>query len=165
MKRSSSRLTLTALTFSVVLLAGVLVRYTMAQAKAPATKAPAKKSTVLKSAADLKWTDVPDVKGVQQAVLWGDPQKGPSGFLAKFKAGTEVGLHSHTADLRSVVISGTIVITVEGQAAKELGPGSYAYEPGGSKHTTACKAGADCMFSVQAAGVFDIVMAGASGGK
>ncbi len=160
MKRSSSRLTLTALTFSVVLLAGLLVRYTMAQAKAPA-----KKSTILKSAADLKWTDVPDVKGVQQAVFWGDPQKGPSGFLAKFKAGTEVGLHSHTADLRSVVISGTIVITLEGQAAKELGPGSYAYEPGGSKHTTACKAGADCMFSVQAAGVFDIVMAGASAGK
>ena len=160
MIRSSSRLTLTVLTLLVVLLTGILVPCAMAQAKASA-----KKATILKSMADLKWTDVPDVKGAQQAVLWGNPQKGPSGFLVKFKPGTEVGLHSHTANLRSVVISGTVVITVEGQAPKELGSGSYAYEPGGSKHTTACKAGADCMFVVQAAGVFDIVMAGGSGGK
>lgn len=160
MIRSSSRPTLTTLTILVVLLTGFLVPYAMAQAKAPA-----KKATVLKSIADLKWSDVPNVTGAQQAVLWGNPQKGPSGFLVKFKAGTEVALHSHTADARSVVISGTIVITVEGQAPKELGPGSYAYETGGSKHTTACKAGADCMFLVQAAGVFDVVMAGASGAK
>ena len=160
MIRSSSRLTLKVVTFSVVLMTGYFVPCTMAQAKAPV-----KKATVLKSAADLKWTDVPDVSGAQQAVLWGNPQKGPSGFLVKFKAGTEVGLHSHTADMRSIVISGIIVITLEGQGPKELGPGSYAFEPGGSKHTTACKAGADCMFSVQATGVFDMVMAGASGAK
>lgn len=160
MIRSSSRLTLTALTLLVVFLAGFLAPNAMAQ-----TKAPAKKATVLKSAADLKWTDVPNVTGAQQAVLWGNPQKGPSGFLVKFKGGTEVGLHSHTADMRSVVISGTVVITVEGQGPKELVAGSYASEPGGSKHTTACKAGADCMFLVQAAGVFDIVMAEGSGAK
>lgn len=118
-----------------------------------------KRAAVLKAAEDLKWTDVPNVKGVQQAVAWGNPQKGPHGAFDKFAAGTQVPLHSHTANLRSVIISGTMVFAMDGQSAKELGPGSFAFLPSGAKHTTACKAGADCVLYSQASGAFDVVPA------
>lgn len=116
-------------------------------------------AAVLKAAEDLKWVDVPNVKGVQQAVLWGNPQKGPNGLFNKFAAGTEVPLHSHTANFRSVVVAGTMVFGLEGQSPKELGPGSYSFLPGGVKHTTACKAGADCVIFTAASGPFDVVPA------
>ena len=144
-----------ALVGAAVILSALAVYAQEAAQPKPAMK----RAAVLKAAEDLKWTDVPNVKGVQQAVAWGDSQKGPHGAFDKFAAGTEVPLHSHTANLRSVIISGTMVIAMEGQRAKELGPGSFAFLPSGAKHTTACKAGADCLFYTQASGAFDVVPA------
>lgn len=126
-------------------------------------KPAAKKTAVFKKAAEMKWADLPDAKGAQQARLWGDPTKGPHGVLDKFAAGTEIPLHSHTADLRTVVLSGTMVIGVEGQSPKELGPGSYFFLPGGLKHTTSCNAGADCVIFSQGSGAFDVIAAETSG--
>ncbi len=112
---------------------------------------------VMKTPSELKWVDVPDApKGAQQAVVYGDPQKGANGSFAKFAAGTEIPLHTHTAGGRSVVISGTMLEAAEGQKPKELGPGSYFYLPGGMKHTTACKAGAECLIYSHWSGAFDM---------
>ena len=36
--------------------------------------------------AELKWTDVPNVKGAKQAILWGDPNKGAHGVFVKLPA-------------------------------------------------------------------------------
>ena len=121
----------------------------------PAAKPPTRKA-VLRSASELKWVDVPDTKGVQQAVAWGNPQKGAHGSYAKFPAGAEIPLHTHTAGSRSVVISGTMMEGLEGQTPKELGPGSYFYIPGEVKHTTACKAGAECVIYSDWQGAFDL---------
>jgi quercetin dioxygenase-like cupin family protein len=111
---------------------------------------------VMKTPSELKWVDIPDTKGAQQAVVYGDPQKGANGSFAKFPAGTQIPLHTHTASGRSVVISGTMMEAAEGQKPKELGPGSYFYLPGGMKHTTACKAGADCVIYSHWSGAFDM---------
>jgi len=111
---------------------------------------------VMKTASELKWVEQPDSKGVQQAVVWGNAQKGAHGSFAKFAAGTEVPLHTHTAGGRSVVISGTVLEALEGQNPKELGPGSYFFIPGGVKHTTGCKAGMDCMIYSDWLGAFDL---------
>src|SRR5215472_6092759 len=92
-------------------------------------KAPAAKRAVLRAASEMKWVDIPGAKGSQQAVAWGNPQKGMHGSFAKFAAGTEVPLHTHSAGSRSVVITGTMVETMEGQQPKELPPGSYFYIP------------------------------------
>jgi quercetin dioxygenase-like cupin family protein len=112
------------------------------------------KNAVLRAASELKWVGAPDVKGVEQAVVWGDA-KGAHGSFAKFASGTETPLHTHTATGRSVVVSGTIVSAPEGQKPKELGPGSYFSLPGGMKHTTTCKAGAECVIYSQWLGAFD----------
>ena len=114
------------------------------------------KTAVLRAASELKWVAAPDVKGVEQAVVWGDAAKGAHGSFAKFASGIETPLHTHTASGRSVVVSGTIVSTPEGQKPKELGPGSYFSLPGGMKHTTGCKAGAECVIYSQWLGAFDI---------
>lgn len=114
------------------------------------------KNAVLRAASELKWVDAPGVKGVQQATGWGDPAKGAHGSFAKFASGTETPLHTHTATGRSIVVSGTIVSAPEGQKPKELGPGSYFSLPGGMKHTTSCKAGAECVIYSQWLGAFDL---------
>lgn len=133
----------------------VFAAVTLFYAQEPPKPAPPRRS-VFRAASELKWVDAPDAKGVQQAVAWGNAEKGPHGSFAKFAAGTEAPLHTHTANGRSVVIAGTVVETVEGQKPKELGPGSYFSIPGGVKHVTACKAGADCIMYSEWAGPFDL---------
>lgn len=120
------------------------------------SKAPAAKKAVSHMAADLKWVDVSGATGVQRAVLWGNPDKGASGSLIKFAAGTEVPLHTHTSDVRAVVVSGTVLSGLEGEKPKELGPQSYIFHPGGLKHTTGCKRGADCIFFSYQPAAFDL---------
>ena len=123
------------------------------------------KNAVFRTSSELKWVDAPDVKGVQQAVAWGDAAKGAHGSFAKFAGGTEVPLHTHTATGRSVVITGTIISTPDGQKPRELGPGSYFSLPGGMSHTTACKAGAECVIYSQWLGAFDLKPAEAGAKK
>ncbi len=126
-----------------------------AQAEKAAKPAAAKKA-VLRAASEMKWVEIPDAKGAQQAVAWGNPQKGAHASFAKFAGGTELPMHTHTAGSRSVVIAGTMLEGLEGQTPKELGPGSYFYIPGEVKHTTACKAGADCIIYSDWQGAFDM---------
>lgn len=125
-----------------------------AQPKAQETKAapqgekaqPAPAQPTLWPAADLTWKDSPSVQGGRQAVLWGDPEKDGYGRLNRWPAGSEVSLHYHPFEVRGVVLEGTVTITPEGGAAKELGPGSYWHLPGRVPHVTTCKPGADCLF-------------------
>src|SRR6266849_3880579 len=87
------------------------------EAAKTAAKPPAKKA-VLRSPSEMKWVDIADAKGAQQAVAWGNPQKGAHGSFAKFAGGTELPMHTHTAGSRSVVIAGTMLEGLEGQQPK-----------------------------------------------
>jgi quercetin dioxygenase-like cupin family protein len=124
------------------------------KAAAPAKKAAPKYK--IWTASDVKFVDA-EVKGVQMAVLWGDPKKGEYGAVAKFAAGNDAGWHTHTNRIRLVMISGTLVIEVDGQPAKELTATAYVDEPGKIKHKTSCKAGADCVFFMHGHGAFDFI--------
>lgn len=55
-----------------------------------------------------------------------------------------------------MVISGTMLEGLENQKPKELGPGSYFFIPADLKHTTACKAGAECIIYTDWSGAFDL---------
>ena len=135
-----------------------LANVTHAEEKMAESRAAGK--AVLWGAGDLKWVDVPNMP-IKTAVLWGDPTKGAHGALHKFPAGFEVPLHHHTADHHALVVSGTAIMTVEGEAGKKLGPGSYFAFTGKKKHSTKCDAGSECMLFVDCAGTWDVVMAGA----
>jgi len=128
--------------------------------KAPAKHAGGGAKPVVWPAADMKWVDAPGAPaGVQQVNLWGDSTKGRFGVITKFPAGFSTPLHSHSATLKMVMISGTVIHGPEGKPEVRLSAGSYLVEPAGYKHTTACDKASECVFFMEGDGKFDIVMA------
>lgn len=110
-------------------------------------------------AADLKWTDLDPAgaPGVRVAGLWGDHTKGGFGAFFKLPAGFAAPLHTHTHDMKVVIVSGTYVQAPEGKSEFRLGPGSYLMQPGGDyRHTTKCDGASDCVFFVESEGAFDL---------
>jgi len=96
---------------------------------------------------------VPDVKF---ATAWGNRAKGPHGAFHKFPAGFTVPLHTHTADLRIVVVSGTMSMTGEDGKETMFPPSSYFFQPAGYKHVTKCAAGSECVAFIVANAAFDV---------
>lgn len=110
-------------------------------------------------AADLKWTDLDPVgaPGVKVADLWGDHQKGAFGAIFKLPAGFVVPLHTHTHDMKVVIVSGTYIQAPDGKPEFRLGPGSYLMQPGGNyRHITSCDKASECVFFVESDGAFDL---------
>jgi quercetin dioxygenase-like cupin family protein len=145
-----------------MLLAALLVPVllpTVASAAAPAAKAGAAKATLV-PADKLEWKDaVGFPAGVKAAALWGDAAKGPHAQMMKLPAGLSAPLHHHNSDHQVTVVSGTLVLTPEGDAAAtKLPPGSAFRLTGKKRHTTSCEAGADCVLSMVTAGPWDLVM-------
>jgi quercetin dioxygenase-like cupin family protein len=101
-----------------------------------------KKKMVVTPFQDAKFAPVDPTQpdGSQMAVLWGDPAKGPSAMLLKFKKGSNP-FHIHTSDYHLVVVQGTMKHWEEGEqeaTAKPLGPGSYWLQPGNQAHAGSC---------------------------
>lgn len=118
---------------------------------------------IVMPAADMRWADmVGGPPGIKIAPLWGDYQKGAFGALIKFPAGTSAPLHTHTSDMRIVVVSGTFIHGPEGKTPIRLGPGSYLMQAGGDyRHTTECDKASDCVMFADGKGKFDIHMVNA----
>jgi hypothetical protein len=114
---------------------------------------------IAKSAPNLEWTDLDPVgaPGVKIANLWGSHAGGAFGAFFKLPAGFAVPLHTHTANMKLVIVSGTYLQAPEGQPEFRLGPGSYLMQPGGNyRHTTGCDAASECVFFVESEGAFDL---------
>src|SRR4029078_3781824 len=87
---------------------------------------------VVMPANEMKWTDLdPGAPGVKVADLWGSPANGAFGALFKRPAGFAAPLHTHTHDMRVVIVSGTYIQAPEGKPELRLGPGSYFLQPRG----------------------------------
>src|SRR5438552_13804852 len=104
----------------------------------------------------LKWVPNPGPPEVKMATVWGDSSKGPHGAFHKFPAGFTSPLHTHSSDLRIVVISGTMAVAGEDGKETKLPPGSYFFEPNTWKHVTKCEARSECVAFVTANGKFDL---------
>lgn len=115
-------------------------------------------AAVLIPAGELKWNDVPGFAGVKMAVLEGNPAKGPHHMMLKFVGGFSADVHHHSSDHFGTVLSGTLVLTVDGKENK-LPAGSYFSFKGRKRHATKCEAGADCVLSMDARGKWDVVAA------
>ena len=110
-------------------------------------------------AADRKWIDLDPsgAPGVKVADLWGDHQAGPFGAIFRLPAGFSAPLHTHTHDMKLVIVSGTYIQGPEGKPEFRLGPGSYLMQPGGEyRHTTKCDQASECIFFVESDGAFDL---------
>jgi quercetin dioxygenase-like cupin family protein len=111
---------------------------------------------VFTPAPDIKWQDVPGMKGIQLAPLGSDPAKGPSHFFLKFAPGFSAPVHHHSAEHFVTVVSGTLVLTVDGTEQK-LPAGSYFAFSKKKPHATRCEAGADCVLAMDVRGKWDVV--------
>ena len=117
---------------------------------------------------DIKWAelDPKGAPGLMIADMWGDHTKGAFGAFVKFPAGFTTPLHTHTNAFKIVVVSGTFVQTPDGKPEVRLGPGSYAWQPGGNyKHVTACDKASECVIFTQANGKFDLKPVGVPAAK
>jgi anti-sigma factor ChrR (cupin superfamily) len=140
-----------------VLAAVVLAQGPEAKAKSvPKAKAG---TPVFIPSGDLKWADLDPTgaPGVKIADVWGDHSKGGYGAFLKFPPGFVAPLHTHTSAIKIVVVSGTYMQTPEGKAEERLGPGSYAFQPGGNyKHISACDKASECLLFIESTGKFDL---------
>jgi quercetin dioxygenase-like cupin family protein len=123
----------------------------------------AKKEAVFVTPEELKWVDVPlpvgapaAAGGAQVANVVGDAFKGAYSAFAKIPAGQNHPLHTHSSDVKAVVVSGTFIVTPEGGTEKKLGPGSFFMVPANMKHTSGCAPGAACVLFQEGPAKFDM---------
>jgi len=104
----------------------------------------------------LAWVDNPALPGMKVAVLWGDPKTGPYAAVKRVPAGTVLGLHTHSQDQKTVMISGVMELSIGDGPRQDMTAGSYAFIPGNVGHTAVCKAGADCVYFEEQPGPSDL---------
>ncbi len=126
-----------------------------AQATAPKA-APSTGKANLVGVEELKWVEIPNTPA-KMATVKGDSAKGAHASYIKLPGGFSAALHHHTADHHVAVVSGTLVLTPEGGAAKKLAAGSWFEFTGKMKHLTACEAGPDCVLFVDGSAAWDLI--------
>lgn len=113
------------------------------------------KAPLMVSFSDLKWTELPERKGMQFAVLSGDPKRGEYTQMRKVPRGTDNPLHAHSSELKNVIITGIWYTGADVTSAKNFGPGSIVVMPANWVHVSGCRADSDCVFYQEGKGKFD----------
>lgn len=114
----------------------------------------AKKAAAITADA-LKW-DVLSAKGpdVKIATVSGDNTKGAWAGFIKFPAGSKSGIHTHSSDLKMVVVSGTFHYGPTPETEKNYGAGSYILIPANLPHSNSQPDGA--LLYAEQPGKFDV---------
>jgi quercetin dioxygenase-like cupin family protein len=107
------------------------------------------------TAADMKFVPIPNTTA-QVATLWGDFTKTAHGVMVKFVPGEEHPLHTHSANIKVVVISGTFYTAAKGEKPKMYGPGSFVMVPAGTEHVSGCDKSGPCLTFQEGDGAFDM---------
>jgi len=119
------------------------------------------KAPFMVSFTDLKWVELPDRKGMQFALLSGDPKTGAYTQIRKVPAGTDNPLHSHSSEITNVIIRGIWYTGSNSNSAKDFGPGSVITMPANWVHVSGCRPGSECVLYQQGKGKFDFKPAAA----
>ena len=107
---------------------------------------------------DLAWEPLPPGSTASIVDLWGDHAKGPYGALFRFPPGYATPVHTHTHDMRIVVLSGILLQIPEGEPALRLPAGSYLMQPGGNyRHIAGADPSSECIFFAESPGAFDLL--------
>ena len=80
---------------------------------------------------------------------------GPYTQIRKVSAGTDNPLHSHSSEIKNVIISGVWYTGKDAASAKDFGPGSVVMMPADWVHVSGCRSGSDCVFYQEGKGKFD----------
>src|SRR3954463_4210494 len=112
-----------------------------------------KDNAVLLTANDLKWEEA-GRPGTWMALSEGDPSKGPAHFYLKYDKGFAGGLHYHTHDHGGWILSGTVIIEINGKETR-LPPGSFYFVKGKQAHIAKCDPSSECLMTVDVRGQWD----------
>ena len=112
-------------------------------------------SPLMVSYAELKWIELPELKGTQFAVLSGDAKTGPYTQMRRVPAGADNPPHTHSSQTKNVIIHGVLYTGVNLAAAKDFGPGSVIVLPADWVHVSGCRPGSDCVFYQEGKGKWD----------
>lgn len=117
-----------------------------------------KKKATVWPAGEMKWSEMKGgPPGGMFVSLWGQMDKEAYGALVKLVAGEKHPMHTHTSDVKLVVLSGTFIYTPEGGTEQRLGPGSYLSVPGGLKHSSGTGDDGPCEVFQTSTGKFDMM--------
>jgi quercetin dioxygenase-like cupin family protein len=91
----------------------------------------------------LKWEEMSaKAPGVKIATVSGDYTKSAWAGFVKFPAGSKSGVHTHSSDLKIVVVSGTFRYGDNPETEKNYGAGSYILIPANLPHSNSQPEGA-----------------------
>src|SRR4029078_4322675 len=94
------------------------------------------------------------VPGVKKKILWGNHDKGPYGAFTKFDPGLTNPLHTHTNEVRIVVLQGAYIYKPQNGNERRVGVGSYISIPGGDVHVSSGDPKEGALFYEESPGKF-----------
>jgi anti-sigma factor ChrR (cupin superfamily) len=105
------------------------------------------------------------VPGVKKRILWGNHDTGPYGAFTKFDPGVTNPLHTHTNDVRIVVLQGAYIYKSKNGNERRVGPGSYISVPAGDVHVSGGDPKEGALFYEESPGKFDLKVVDQKGKK
>jgi len=105
------------------------------------------------------------VPGVKKKILWGNHDKGPYGAFTKFDPGLTNPLHTHTNEVRIVVLQGAYIYKPQNGNERRVGVGSYISIPGGDVHVSSGDPKEGALFYEESPGKFDLKVVDQKGKK
>jgi len=105
------------------------------------------------------------VPGVKKKILWGNHDTGPYGAFTKFDPGVTNPLHTHTSEVRIVVLQGAYIYKPKNGVERRVGPGSYISVPAGDVHVSGGDPKDGALFYEESPGKFDLKVVDQKGKK
>ena len=105
------------------------------------------------------------IPGVKKKILWGNDDKGPYGAFTKFDPGLTNPLHTHTSEVRIVVLQGAYIYKPQNGNERRVGVGSYISIPGGDVHVSGGDPKEGALFYEESPGKFDLKLVDQKGKK
>ena len=105
------------------------------------------------------------VPGVKKKILWGNHDKGPYGAFTKFDPGVTNPLHTHSSEVRIIVLQGAYIYKPRNGNERRVGPGSYISVPAGDVHVSGGDPKDGALFYEESPGKFDLKVVDQKGKK
>jgi quercetin dioxygenase-like cupin family protein len=105
------------------------------------------------------------VPGVKKKILWGNHDKGPYGAFTKFDPGLANPLHTHTNEVRIVMLQGAYIYKPQNGNEQRVGAGSYLSIPAGTAHVSTGDPKEGALFYEESPGKFDLKVVEQKGKK